>query len=99
MNMDFLPEKSALIVSEQVLINCFKSSSCSESIFRSRDDTFDDRKYRSVGEGEERERLNFFSSSLTQPRLVSLITHANYYFLHLERIRRKILSYLAAKQS
>lgn len=36
---------------------------------------------------------------LTRPRLVSLITDANDYFFHLEHIKEKILSRLAAKQS
>ena len=35
----------------------------------------------------------------SERRLIPLITDANYYFLHLERIKKKILSYLAAKQS
>lgn len=50
MNMDFLPEKSAVNVSEQILINCFKSSSCSESILRSTDDTL---TIANTGDGKE----------------------------------------------
>lgn len=98
MNMDFLPEKSALGVSEQVLINCFKSSSCSESVLRGRQMTLLTIANIGVRRGGRGERkIEFSSSSLTQPLLVSLITDANDYFLHLGCIRKKILSYLAAK--